>query len=417
MGAETLRVSVIIPTYNRAAYLREALASVFRQSLAPWEVIVVDDGSTDETYQVIQESPGAIRFYRQAHQGVATARNLGLEKATGDLVAWLDSDDLWEPTFLATVVSLLAQDRALDGAYTGITLIDSDGAPLGTSTRLEPPEELHNALVRDCFLAAPSVVARKKCYDQAGGFDPQFRISEDYDMWLRLARQFRIVGVPQPLVRIRVHTTNTMSDVDSLCKARLALARKHFGRLGDISTLSDTVKAAYGYAFRSIALKYIETGQPTNGWAYLEQAVALHPPILERLDTFYELACGDQPRGYRGQADLLDIAANGADMLRRLDALFATAKQPVRALRGAAYGNAYLALGMLSDQAGDWAAARRYMLQAACHNPRLLSRSFVRRLLKVGLGKWVVSLVRTLRGLITSCHRIHSEFGSGDTIA
>jgi len=392
------RVSVIIPTYNRAGYLCEALTSVFGQSLAPWEVIVVDDGSTDNTFQVVQDAPGPVHFYRQAHRGVAEARNLGLEKAAGDLIAWLDSDDLWEPDFLATVVPLLTQDVEVDGVYTGITMIDADGAMLGTSVRIEPPEELYDALVRDCFLTTPSVIARKTCYDQVGGFDPQFRICEDYDMWLRLTKQFSIVGIPQPLVRIRIHTTNTMSDVDTLCKARLALTRKHFGESGDSSALSVASRAAYGYAFRSIALKYIEHGQPMNAWPYLEKAAAVHPAILERLDTFYELACGDQPRGYRGQAHSLDIERNGTVMLQGLEALFVSADEPTRARQGAAYGNANLALGMLSDQAGDWPSARRYLLQAAWHNPRLLSGSFLRRLAKLTAGKQAMRLVKSVSG-------------------
>lgn len=390
-----VKVSVIVPTYNRAAYLQKALESIFQQTLPVTEIIVVDDGSTDVTEEVVRRAHKPIRFYRQEHLGVAAARNLGLQMAAGDLIAWLDSDDLWEPGFLATVVPLLAQDAGLDGVYTGITMIDADGARLGTSARVEPPEKLYDALVCDCFLATPTLVARKACYDQVGGFDPQFCISEDYDMWLRLAGQFRIMGLPLPLVRIRIHTTNIMSDIDALVKARLALTRKHFGELDSSGgTHPDTIKAAYGYALRSIALKYVETGQPTNGWPYLERAAALHPTILQRLDTFYELACGNQPRGYRGQAKLLDIERDGADMLRRLDALFASASSHVQAMRSAAFGNAYLALGMLSDQAGDWTAARRYLLQAVWHHPRLLSRSFVRRLVKLVAGKRMVGLLR-----------------------
>lgn len=110
-GQPVLRVSVIIPTYNRAGYLREALESVRNQGLPPWEIIVVDDGSTDDTVQVIQEAGIAVRYFLQPHLGVAAARNLGLSGASGDLVAWLDSDDLWEENFLSTVVPVLVQDR------------------------------------------------------------------------------------------------------------------------------------------------------------------------------------------------------------------------------------------------------------------------------------------------------------------
>ncbi len=406
-----LKVSVIIPTYNRAGYLREALHSVLRQSLTPWEVIVVDDGSTDDTRQVIQDAPGSICYFEQAHQGVAAARNLGLEKATGDLIAWLDSDDLWEPDFLAAVVPILARDETLAGVYTGITMVDADGVRLRSSTRTEPPEALYEALIRGNFLATPSVVVRKACYDTVGHFDTQLPISEDYDMWLRLTAESRLVGIPRPLAQIRVHRTNMMSDTDALCQARLILLGKHFGPLPrDGNVLSESSRIAYGYAFRAIAIQYIENGRPDRGWRYLAQAAAMHPPILAELDTFYELALGDQPRGYRGDATQLDIPDNGAEMLGRMDALFASADSQIQAMREEAYGNAYLALAMLSDQTGEWRFARHYMLCAARAHPDLLQEyDVVRRLIKLFLGKRVIGWLRRINRHKEAYQYVESE--------
>jgi len=396
-----MRVSVIIPTYNRAAYLQEALESIFQQTLPPAEVIVVDDGSTDDTEEVVRRARVPVQFVRQEHQGVVAARNLGLQKATGDLIAWLDSDDLWEPNFLETTVSLLAKDRTLDGVYTGIAIIDADGVRLGTSTHVEPPERLSDVLTRQVVISTTSsIVIRKTCYDQVGGFDARFRIKEDADMWLRMARQFRIIGVPQPLMCYRIHATNTMSDVSAFCEAQLAFAQKYFGDLADDgSNASEATRAAYGYAYRSIALKYIETGRQSDGWAYLSKAAALYPEVLGRLDTLYELACGDQPRGYRGKVELLDIPRNGEEMLRQLDLLFGSAAPAVRAWRRAAFGNAYLALGMLSDQAKSWSAARGHLLRALRENPKLVvAPGVLRRLLKVTfLTPRLVAAVRSLR--------------------
>lgn len=394
-----LKVSVIIPTYNRAGYLREALNSVCSQSLAPWEIIVVDDGSTDDTLQVVQGASMPVRYFKQVHQGVATARNMGLENASGDLIAWLDSDDLWEADFLATVVPLLAQNRALSGVYTGITMVDADGARLGTSLRTEPPERLYAQLIRGNFLATPSVVVRKACYDQVGGFDPELRISEDYDMWLRLTAQFQFVGIPRPLVAIRVHATNTMSDIDTFCQARLVLLKNHFGVLqSNAGIASENSRIAYGYTYRTIAIKYIEHGQPELGWPYLMKAAVQYPPILAQLETFYELALGNQPRGYRGDVAQLDIAANGTEMLSRLETLFASANAEVQTLRRIAFGNAYLALAMLSDQAGQWGAARRYMWRGISTYPSLVCQpGVVRRLVKLCIGKRAVDWFRPRR--------------------
>ncbi len=378
MTEEHPPISVIIPTYNRAGYLSQAITSILQQTLPPTEIIVVDDGSKDETATIVRRMHGPIHLIRQTHRGVAAARNLGLQRARGQIIAWLDSDDMWEPDFLTVTVAALMSDASLGGVYTGILLIDAEGQPTGLATRTEPPETLYKALTRDNFIATPAMVVRKSCYDTVGNFDTQFLIAEDYDMWLRLSKQCRIQGIPRPLVRIRVHEANTMHNVDLFRDAHLALARKHFG----------DSKTAYGYTLRTIALKYIEMGDEQQGWHFLMQAARYHPPILARLDTFYELACGHQPRGRRGRAAELNIESNASAMMHGLDALFDDASPEVLSMQPDAYGNAYLALAMLSDQAGRWGPARRYLLQAIRYHPALLrDRKIIRRMLKLIAGK------------------------------
>jgi tetratricopeptide (TPR) repeat protein len=122
---------------------------------------------------------------------------------------------------------------------------------------------------------------------------------------------------------------------------------------------------------RTAAFEYNMQGKPDEAWRYLEQALAIWPDIFRRLDTFYEMACGNQPRGQRGKADLLDIDSNGATLIERLDLLFAQAQLKSMSLKSVAYGNSYLALAMLSDQAGRWGSGRQYLRQAVKANPRL----------------------------------------------
>ena len=136
-----------------------------------------------------------------------------------------------------------------------------------------------------------------------------------------------------------------------------------------------------------------------QGWAYLEKAFVIWPPLLTRLDTFFELACGDQPTGHRGDVTSLDIDGNGAQMMSRLDELFAKSGGDVAQMRGPAYGNAYLALAILSDQASRWSTARHYLFQAIEANPRLVTSSPVlRRLLKLSAGQRLVGFGRSLGG-------------------
>jgi tetratricopeptide (TPR) repeat protein len=397
------RVSVIIPTYNRANYLPEALRSVLAQSLRPFEVIVVDDGSSDNTREVVHSFDSRIHYFWQDHRGVAAARNLGLEVAQGEIIAWLDSDDLWESEFLATLVPLLIQDEKLDGVYCGLAHIDPAGSLLPTSSeKVVPPEDLFSSLIESDFIVTPAIVVRKKCYEQVGPFDLQFRICEDYDMWLRLAKVFTIMGIARVLVKIRVSQNSTMMrDTDALCQSRIALTQKHFGACeGNPNTWSDDKRRAYAYAFLTCCIRHIQDSNHDKGWHFLEKAASLWPQLMDRLDVFYELACSDQPRGYRGQTHLLNIKGNSAELLKRLNVLFAKGDASLRSMRRKGYGNAYLTLGILSDQAGDWAQARSYLFHAVTINPNLLlSYSVVRQILKLYSGQRLVGLMRTLRGI------------------
>ena len=396
------RVSVIIPAYNRANYLPEALDSVFGQTLAPHEVIVVDDGSTDDTLEVLRDYEGKVRYARQEHQGVSAARNRGLALARGDVIAWLDADDLWETEFLSTLVPLLAAHPELDGIYCGLTHMNAGGEILWTPTqRVVPPPDLYSALIEADFIVTPAIIAYKRCYEQVGAFDLEFHICEDYDMWLRLANVFRIAGISRPLVRIRVHESSTMMrNSDALCRFRIALTEKHFGaRTGDPDSWAEDKRRAYAYAFLTCALRYIQDGENEEGWRYMREAATIWPDLLSRLDVFYELACGDQPRSYRGRVDQLDIERNGAELLSRLGVLFTNASSALHRMRRKAYGNAYLALGMLSDQAGQWGAARGYLFQAMTTNPKFLtSPSVARRFVKLFSGQRLARMARALRG-------------------
>ncbi|MCD4737948.1 MAG: glycosyltransferase [Anaerolineae bacterium] len=390
-----LKVSVIIPTYNRVKYLREAVQSVFTQRLSPFEIIIVDDGSTDNTATFAQTLEPRVRYVRQEHHGVAAARNLGLDLAQGDLIAWLDSDDLWEPDFLATLVPLLREAPHLAGLYAGFVYIDAVGKTLTQAAGTIPLQATFSRLIEANFIVTPALIVRRHCFNKVGAFDTQFKIAEDYDMWLRLAKEFTIQGVQQPLVKIRVHENNTMANLAGFCQARLALARKHFGKQENPpATWSVEKQQGYAYAFRDVALKHIQSGLAEQGWQYLKKAAVIYPPLWGRLDTFYEIACGKQPRGYRGQVDVVDIRKNGRALMQQLDRFFANTDAALIKMRSAAYSNAYLALTMLSDQAGEWQLARRYLLRAIRADPKLLvSYAVVRRLLKLHLGKKMVSKI------------------------
>jgi hypothetical protein len=394
-------VSVVIPAYNHASFLAQTITSALSQTWRDFEVVVVDDGSTDATSQIATQFGDAIHYVRQDNQGIAAARNTGIRHARGELISFLDDDDLWDPDHLGMVVPVF-QDSYTMAVYTGWQAIDENDRRLPRgSTRVVPPEQLYDALLVGGFFTGACVTVRRTCLDRVGLFDEALHGCDDLDLWLRISRLQKFKGIPQVLVLYRMHGGGLSSNELHMFKDRLKVLGKHFGTdEGDRHSWSDEKRRAFGFAYRSGAMGHIQQGQLDQGWHLLAQAVEIYPHLLERLDTFYEMVCGDQPRGYRGQASLLDMSAKGAEMLMRVDGLFATADLAVQRLRPAAYGNCHLALAMLADQAEDWASARKYLLAAMRYYPALLKDVRVlRRFLKLCLGR---RMVRALQRVPTN---------------
>jgi glycosyltransferase involved in cell wall biosynthesis len=194
-------VSVVIPSYNYGRYVVGAVDSALAQTHAPLEVIVVDDGSTDDTRQRLEPYADRIRYIHQKNQGLPAARNTGIRAARGRWVALLDADDLWHRQKTEVQLSALRQfpDAGLIG---GLTADDLSG-PLPE----DPPSRLVS--VRDLLLKAPlgpsSALVRRDCFDEVGDFDETLTSVEDRDMWLRLARRFPVVLVESPCYWYRYH--------------------------------------------------------------------------------------------------------------------------------------------------------------------------------------------------------------------
>lgn len=386
-------VSVIIPAYNHAAFLLKTIESVLDQDWRDYEIIVVDDGSKDDTPAVAARFGSAIRYIPQTNHGMAATRNIGVRHASGDLISFLDDDDLWLPHYLSTVWAHFQADPDLAALHTGFQLTsDKQGSDFpARGTRTVPPHELYESLVEGGFFPPSSVTVRRTCLESVGLFDEGLQGYADWELWLRICRERKFIGIPDVLVKYRIHAGGLSSNVQHMTQDRLKAIHKHFGPPdGEPTAWPVDKRRAYAFAYRSAAFEYSMRGQLDEAWRYMKQAVSTLPTILERLDTFYELACGDQPRGYRNQPALLDIPANAQSLLDRLGALFA-GEPALRDLRGIAYGNAFLALGMLSDQAGHWSDARRYLLRAMRANPRFLgSVSIVRRFLKLCAGQRLI---------------------------
>jgi glycosyltransferase involved in cell wall biosynthesis len=196
-----MRVSVIIPTYNRAAWVMEAVASVLAQTYRDFELFVVDDGSTDGTPAALASLGGEIKVLRQEErQGVSAARNLGARASAGDWLAFLDSDDLWLPDKLARQVEYLQANPDLVICQTGETWIRN-------GVRVNPPEAARKvsgdiflpSLAR-CLVSPSAVMLHRRLFEEMGGFDENLPAAEDYDLWLRIAWRHPVGLVPESLV-------------------------------------------------------------------------------------------------------------------------------------------------------------------------------------------------------------------------
>jgi glycosyltransferase involved in cell wall biosynthesis len=216
-------VSVVLPTYNRDALVQQAVRSVLRQTFGDWELIVVDDGSTDDTRAfVVGLNDPRVQLVPLAHSGnPAWARNAGLARARGEWIAFLDSDDFWLPPKLERQLAELRAHPNCRWSCTGFGFIDEAGAP--THQRSGEPYRATSGWILESLLAfaatasTPTLVVRRSLLDDVGGFDETLSSREDYDMMLRLASHAEICALPDSLTLIREHagrTTKSWRTVD-----------------------------------------------------------------------------------------------------------------------------------------------------------------------------------------------------------
>jgi len=207
-------VTVLIPTFNYAHYLPDSVASVAEQTFRDFEVVVVDDGSVDDTAAVVAglRCPNLRYVRHEQNRGLPAARNSGLAIARGRYVALLDADDAMKPSNLARKVEVLERHRDVALVHGPVEPMDEQGRPLGR-TRANGNgevriENLFPRILHGNTIACSSVLARKDAIDEVGAFDPRLRYAEDWDLWVRLSHGFEFAYLPEPLVRYRIHVAS-----------------------------------------------------------------------------------------------------------------------------------------------------------------------------------------------------------------
>jgi glycosyltransferase involved in cell wall biosynthesis len=248
-------LSVVIPCYNAAPFLDEAISSVFAQTRSPSEVIIVDDGSTDGTAEIAERR--GVRVIRlERNVGAAAARNAGLRAARGDLVAWLDADDIWKPEHLAIVVPLLERFPAAVLAFSLVETFGGESSVWPTLLPAGAPVNAEAACLRRCILPQNAVVVRRAEVLAAGGYDERLRLAEDYDLWLRLSREYSFVCTHLVTCNWRCHANQqSRGNAESYWAAEYESRRRY--RIAVVAAGTPEVVANLDEAMRDVWKEHV----------------------------------------------------------------------------------------------------------------------------------------------------------------
>jgi len=265
------RVSVVIPTYNRAHFLAEAIESVLAQTFRDWEMIVVDDGSTDDTPRVVERYGGQLTYLRQPHLGTSAGRNAGIARARGQFVAFLDDDDVWLPGKLAAQLEVFERYPQAGIVGCGESLMDPSGR-VYYECPAKPQVTYKELVVRYPVMGyTTGALVRKVCFERAGGFDPGFPRYQDWETWLRIIRHYEIRNVERPLIRLRIHDgPRPNADLATRLDCHRRMIERH------AEDPADRRKALAWMYYRS-AGRLLKAGRPWSAVGHVARSVALCP--------------------------------------------------------------------------------------------------------------------------------------------
>jgi glycosyltransferase involved in cell wall biosynthesis len=277
-------VSVVVPVFNGADYVVEALHSVLAQTYPPLECIVVDDGSTDATAELVRQFGSAVRYERLDHAGVSAARNRGAVLSQGNYIAFLDHDDKWRPDKLARQAALLREGNA-DMALCALQIVDCDDRPLRVQ-RLRVTKELVEGMLlwdgTEVVSCSSTALVRRQAFLSLGGFDQNLSTSADWDFLLRFALERTVGYLDEPLVSYRIHRNNMSRDVGLMQRDMLRAYGKAFANPHLPEVVRARRRLAYSRLWWMLAGSHGMRSAYRDAISAAVQGIAMHPSFATR---------------------------------------------------------------------------------------------------------------------------------------
>ncbi|MBJ6727098.1 glycosyltransferase family 2 protein [Geomesophilobacter sediminis] len=269
-----MTVSVIIPTHNRADLITEAIDSVLAQTYTDYEIIVVDDGSTDQTAEALGRYGDSVLYLYQSQMGPSAARNAGIKRAKGDLIAFLDSDDMWLPEKLSAQVAAMEANPSVGLVATGYATISAGEAK--KDEQVLSGAEVSE--VRSChyknYFATSTVMVRADCLKKVGRFDESLHFAEDWDLWLRILQAYDFTYIGRVLTRYRKHLLNiTQTSFHRNVKDWEKVIERHRGRSFKEWLIH---QKRFSWLYLNMAVVYRDEN-PRQGLKYLLKSIIEHP--------------------------------------------------------------------------------------------------------------------------------------------
>lgn len=270
-----MRVSVVIPLYNARDVIRETVRSVLDQTWQDFELVVVDDGSTDESGDLIRNLDPRLRYFRQENAGVAAARNRGIAEAQGDAIALLDHDDLWHPAKLERQVEVLEARPEVGMVITDVAHIDREGKPMGiVGAGYNPREDFARLFVQGYVPTPSAAMIRREVLSAVGGFDETFGSAgmDDHELWPRIAAVCTVANIAEPLT---FHRNREIKPARIALEHRVLLIERLMRRFGDRPERRQYLLREQAFYYCDFGKHLIASGQVPQGRTLLAKGLAL----------------------------------------------------------------------------------------------------------------------------------------------